>query len=548
MKAIRRCLFLKLPLLLLLLLLVPAEGWARDIVSYRQVNRQALREYQQPVRPGTDGSHPFWNAFAPKFLFAPAFDFPDAPGAGGYLFRASDGKGGLWQMRARTPRADLAPIWKELPAGSRISLTVIALDAKGRQTADTVGRRQFLRDYPFCGPYNMPARPYKEAALKAMLYVHFLPAIHAWVDHTEPDMGYPHNTYACKIMGSTLRNEALVAHFFPELRDEALTMARHVAAFLRTISQPPGTPLAYFPPTYYGGLIASSLAENQNKTMCMEAITVAQGLLDLYRESGEREYYDWALGIADTYLRLQRPDGSLPIKLDLTTGEPVNDACAMLHPLLRFFERLHDEFGLTAYEEGRLRAQRWMSNVCVPRFDMTGQFEDCSVLGLQPYENLTNCTAAPYASYLFERPEATQADLRDAEDLLRLSEDQFVHWDVNPRSDGIRPHATPCVFEQYKYQMSVDNSAANVAAAFLAKHQRTGDRLALAKAIALTNTITLVQNANNGLIPTTWENRRNVAAPMSFWLNCSVSSTLILLRMSDAIDHTHLTAGLHLKE
>jgi len=101
---------------------------------------------------------------------------------------------------------------------------------------------------------------------------------------------------------------------------------------------------------------------------------------------------------------------------------------------------------------------------------------------------------------------------------------------------------------QYKYQMSVDNSAANVAAAFLAKHQRTGDRLALAKAIALTNTITLVQNANNGLIPTTWENRRNVAAPMSFWLNCSVSSTLILLRMSDAIDHTHLTAGLHLKE
>ncbi len=534
--------------LLLLLFLASSEMRAKDAIPYRRVNRQALREYQQPIRPGNDGSYPFWNAYARKFLFAPAFDFPDTAGADSYLFQATDGKGGLWQMHTTSPRADLSPIWQQLPAGSQITLTVIALDAKGHQTTDTVGQRHFLRDYPFCGPYNTPARPYKEAALKAMLYVHFLPAIRHWADHTEPDMSYPHNTYACKIMGSTLRNEALVAHFFPELRDEALAMARNVAAFLRTISQPPQMPLAYFPPTYYGGLIASSRAENQNKTMCMEAVTVAEGLLDLYRESGERQYYDWALGIADTYLRLQRPDGSLPIKLDLTTGEPVNEACAMLHPLLRFFERLHDEFDLTTYEEGRLRAQRWMSDVCVPRFDMTGQFEDCSVLGLQPYENLTNCTAAPYASYLFERPEATRADLRNAEDLLRLSEDQFVHWDINARADGIRPHATPCVFEQYKYQMSVDNSAANVAAAFLAKYQRTGDLLALAKAIALTNTITLVQNPCNGLIPTTWESRRDVAAPMSFWLNCSVSSTIILLRMSDVIDHTHAADGLHLKE
>ena len=532
---------------IVLLFFVVTEGCTKASIDYRHVNRQAVQEYQQPVRPGTADGQPFWNGFAPKFLYAPAFDFPEAPEAKSYLFQATDSKGNQWQMRARSPRADLSPIWKEIPAGSQIQLSVIALNAHGHLTTDTVGRRTFLRDYPFHGPYNMPARPYKEAAFKAMLYIHFLPAVHHWVNHTEPDMSYPHHTYACKIMGATLRNECFVAHFFPELRDDALTMARNVAAFLRTISQPEQTPLAFFPPTYYGGLIASSRAENQNKTMCMEAVTVAQGLLDLYRETDDRAYYDWALGIADTYLRLQRPDGSLPIKLDLTTGEPVNNACAMLHPLLRFFERLHDEFGLSYYEEGRIRAQRWMSDVAVRRFDMTGQFEDCSVLGLQPYENLTNCTAAPYASYLFERPESTPSDLNDAEDLLRLSEDQFVHWDINPRPDGIRPHTTPCVFEQYKYQMSVDNSSANVATAFLTKYQRTGDKLALAKAIALTNTITLVQNPCNGLIPTTWENRRNVSAAMSLWLNCTVSSITILLRMSDVIDHTHV-ADIHLKE
>ena len=106
--------------LLLLLFLAPSEMRAKDAIPYRRVNRQALREYQQPIRPGSDGSNPFWNAYARKFLFAPAFDFPDFAGASSYLFQATDGKGGLWKMHAPSPRADLSPIWQQLPAGSQI--------------------------------------------------------------------------------------------------------------------------------------------------------------------------------------------------------------------------------------------------------------------------------------------------------------------------------------------------------------------------------------------------------------------------------------------
>ena len=361
-------------------------------LNYKQLNSEARKEYLRPLR--TDVA---WNTFAKKFLYAPAFHFPERPGARGYLFVLADRQGHRWQMRADSPRASLSPVWNDIPAGTDVTLSVMTIDRSGRATTDTVGRRQFQRDYPFSGPYATPARPYREAALMAMRYIHGLKAINRWKDHPEPDMSYAHHTYACKIIGATLRNEALVARFFPELRDEALLVGRHAAEFLRSISQPEGSPLAYFPPTYYKGLIASARQENQNKTMCMEAVAVGQGLLDLYSVTRDRWYLDWALGIADTYVRLQRPDGSLPIKLDLTTGEPVNSACAMLHPLLRYWLRLHREFGQSRYEAARQRGQQWMHDVAIRRFDMTGQFEDCSVLGLQPYENLTNCTAAPYA-------------------------------------------------------------------------------------------------------------------------------------------------------
>ena len=498
-------------------------------LNYKQLNSEARKEYLRPLR--TDVA---WNTFAKKFLYAPAFHFPERPGARGYLFVLADRQGHRWQMRADSPRASLSPVWNDIPAGTDVTLSVMTIDRSGRATTDTVGRRQFQRDYPFSGPYATPPRPYREAALMAMRYIHGLKAINRWKDHPEPDMSYAHHTYACKIIGATLRNEALVARFFPELRDEALLVGRHAAEFLRSISQPEGSPLAYFPPTYYKGLIASARQENQNKTMCMEAVAVGQGLLDLYSVTRDRWYLDWALGIADTYVRLQRPDGSLPIKLDLTTGEPVNSACAMLHPLLRYWLRLHREFGQSRYEAARQRGQQWMHDVAIRRFDMTGQFEDCSVLGLQPYENLTNCTAAPYAAYIYDQPGSTAGQLRDADDLLRLSEDQFTHWDIRPWRDGIRPHPTPCVFEQYKYQMSVDASAANVAGAFLSLYQRTGNRLALAKAMALTATVVNMQDACTGLIPTIWGYRRNVNATSEMWANCNVCSTFLLLRMDQA--------------
>ena len=312
----------------------------------------------------------------------------------------------------------------------------------------------------------------------------------------------------------------------------ATRIARNAAQFLIDQSRPAGDPLAFFPPTYYKDLIASKRTENQNKTMTMEAASAGHAFLDLYDLTGDKTYYDRALGIADTYVRLQREDGSLPIKVDFVTGEPVNDACAMLHPLLRYFQRLKADYGVETYAEAQAEGERWMRDVAIRNFDMTGQFEDVTVLGLQPYENLTNCTAAPYAAYLLSKEAPSAEDLADAVDLARFSEDQFTFWDTPLTENGIKDKATPCVYEQYKYQKPVDNSACNVADAMLSLYEATGEEIYLAKGKALIDNITVVQNAVNGQIPTTWDFRPTKSdRNRTYWINCSYSSISSLLRL-----------------
>lgn len=508
-----------------------------DRLDYAKINAEARSRYLDPIRPGYEGRNPFWNGFSKKFIYAPAFDFDGAENAAAYRFTIStaDGKGS-WSFTADTPTAALSPVWDDVAVGD-VHLAVEALDAAGQPIA-TVGERDFWRDYPFCGPYNPPLRDYRSAACMALVYIHFMPEIQHWRNHTEPDMNYGHNTYVCKIVGATVRSEVLLAKLMPEHAAQATAIACNAARFLIDRSQPEGHPLAFFPPTYYKDLIASQLAENQNKTMMMEATAAGQAFLDLYDLTGDTCYYNHAIGIADTYRRLQREDGSFPIKVDFSTGESVNDACAMLDPLLSYLQRLKTDYGVEDYADMQAKGERWMRDMALGSFDMTGQFEDVSVLGLKPYENLTNCTAAPYATYLLSRGEPTDEEMEYAVDLTRLSEDQFTFWDTPVAAGGFKNKATPCVYEQYKYQTPVDNSACNVANAMLSLYEATGDMLCFAKGKALIDNITVVQNPLNGQIPTTWDFRTgNGDRYRTYWINCTYSSVTTLLRMADLVEN-----------
>ena len=416
-------------------------------LDYAEINAEAARRYLDPIRPGYEGRNPYWNRFARKFIYAPAFDFEPVEGAATYRFTVTPleaGVQGTWSFTAETPKVALSPIWNEIPVG-QVRLVVEALDSAGAAVGKA-GEREFRRDYPFAGPYTPAVRDYRQAARMALLYIHRMPEIQHWAEHTEPDMSYRHNTYPCKIIGATIRAEVLLAQLLPAHKEQATRIARNAAQFLIDRSRKADEPLAFFPPTYYKDLIASKNAENQNKTMTMEAASAGHAFLDLYDLTGDKTYYDRAIGIADTYVRLQRADGSYPIKVDFATAEPVNAACAMLHPVLRYFQRLKADYGVGTYADAQARGERWMRDVALRSFDMTGQFEDVTVMGLQPYENLTNCTAAPYAAYLLSKGSHTDEELADAIDLARFSEDQFTFWDTPVTADGIQEKATPCVY------------------------------------------------------------------------------------------------------
>jgi len=505
-----------------------AAACCRDEVA--ELNAQAEKEYLQPIRPSSEGRNPGWNGFSNKFIYAPAFDVPAVEGAALYRFTVRQKEGeGCWQFTAPRPDADLSPVWNEIPP-SEVVLTIESLDGAGNPSGVLL-EREFLRDFPFHGPYNAPVRPYREAATMAALYVHFMPAIQHWKDSTEPDMSYSHNTYPNKIIGGTIRMECKVAELVPALREEALAMARNAAAFLIAQSRPEGDPLEFFPPTYYKDLVSSGRVENAGKMVTMDATFAGNAFLDLFNATGDSLYLGWALKIASTFRKIQRPDGSFPIKMDFATGEPVNDVGAMLHPLLRYVRRLENEYGVADYTEMRRRGEEWMNGTALKSFDFTGQFEDTDVTGLRPYENLTNCTAAPYASYLLTgNPD--QEDIRNARELIAMSEDQFVHWDALPNQYGVRELGAPCVFEQHLYQMPVDNSSCNMANAWLDLYDVTGDPLALAKAKALADHLTVVQDIGSGRIPTTFKLRKPASdLKRTFWVNCEFSSVEMLLRM-----------------
>ena len=492
--------------------------------GYEALNRQAGKEYLQPIRPDVP-----WNSFAKKFIYAPSFHFDTAEGAREYLFTLAPAGGDTLSFKAGSPSAPLAPVWDILPEGN-VTLTVDALDAGGK-VLSRVGEREFLKDFPFEGPYPGPARDYTEAAVKGALYIHTMPEIQNWRNSSLPDMAYPHNTYPCKIIGATIRVECFIAGMLPERRENALEIARSAAAFLIDQSRPEDAPLAWFPPTYYLDKEASKREWNQGKTMTLEAASAGQAFLDLYDATGEKEWLDRAVSIGRTYVKLQREDGSLPIKVDFISGEPVNEVSAMLHPLLRYFKRL-EGYGFDEFFGPRAKGEQWMNDVAVKTFNMTGQFEDVNVNGLELYQNLTNCTAAPYASYLLTRGQCSDDDISIARDLICMSEDQFAHWAYHEKTaDGIFKRMAPCVHEQYHYEMPVDNSACNVANAWLDYYQATGDLLSLAKAKAMIDNITRMQNPINGCTPTTWEWRdAGKDRKRTFWVNCAFSSIQMLMR------------------
>ena len=117
------------------------------VLAHRRLldlNRTALAN--EEVEPG-DATHPFWNAHARFFTYAPAFGFKTVHGAAEYRFHVYDRNQDVHEFVAKSPYASLRPVWDAVPAGpTRVGC--LAVDAKG-ETVGLAGERVFRRLEPF---------------------------------------------------------------------------------------------------------------------------------------------------------------------------------------------------------------------------------------------------------------------------------------------------------------------------------------------------------------------------------------------------------------
>ena len=134
----------------------------QETSSIEKLNEQAIAEYNIPIRPGYEGRNPYWNKFANKFMYAPAFDFKEIEGAATYRYTVKENNtenAQKWSFTDDAPNKSLAPIWQQITSGY-VTLTVEALD-KDNNVIGKAGKRSFYRNAPFTVPYREAVKGYK---------------------------------------------------------------------------------------------------------------------------------------------------------------------------------------------------------------------------------------------------------------------------------------------------------------------------------------------------------------------------------------------------
>jgi len=496
---------------------------------------QAIAESLVPIRPGAPGKTPFWNLYARRFIYAPAFDFSTVPGAACYRFTASS-RAGERSFEADLPWAPLSPIWPDLPVG-KVSLKVIALDRKGGKPIGTAGEKVFYRSAVFDGPYGKPVVDYKESARRALFALFHKAEIQSWIRDGKPDPGYTLNCYPAKVMGATVLGMTIYARLAsdPAEAEAALLAARRAADFLIGLSEPAGRPFEYFPPTYWNGVRPGPHPVFPERMMMHYPADAALAYLDLYDRVHDRRYLEAAKRIANTYRKTQRPDHVWPLVARVDSGEPIGPN--LLSPTLpiMLMDRLVDQYGFKEYAPLAEAAFRWIMENQVKRFNWDAQFEDSRPL--DPYVNLSREQACDVAIRLLKRNASDPKSVALAEELLRFSEDQFVVWEkplaewkeiassgCDPTRDG-STWFTPVVLEQYRCYGPVARSMGIMISAWQAAYKVTGKPIYLAKAESLANSLTIAQEFwKEGTYPT-WV-RSN---PGEKWLNNTVHTARLML-------------------
>jgi maltose/maltodextrin transport system substrate-binding protein len=517
-------------------------------VICRAIPAVAADASERPVAPGVAGQRPFWNQFALRFIYPPAFDFAEIPGAKSYRFNVTGADAKTRRFTADRPTAALSPVWADTPEGVT-DVVVEGLNAAGQGIGESRSRT-FYRSPGFSGVVDAPARPYQDAAREGLSAIFHAPHVQYWLAEGKPDRSYVKYCYPNKVMGAVARAMAAYSRTAEteEERQTALKLGRLVSDHLLSIRYPAGGPYANVPPTYTldvdspTKLVEKRVAERW--LMTPSAVDAAFGFLDLYDATQDRKYFEAGRAIADAFKRNQDADGTWPLMVDWQTGKPITPQRLVPTWVIFLFDRMDRQYKAADYREAREKAWQWIETYPLKTYQWDGQFED--VQPRPPYVNLAREQACDVAVLLLSEEHPSAERIAQAEELLRFAEDQFVVWSPVKSPQGWtkvmpkrRQHAnkwiTPCVLEQYVCYGPVARSSAVLINAYLKAHEVTNKPDYLQKARALANGLVAGQDYlarehdGKGEIPT-WLWR---SEPKN-WLNNSYYAAEALQHVAEA--------------
>ncbi len=483
----------------------------------------ALKESVEPIRPGIPGVRPFWNDYAVRFIYAPAFDFKPLEGAKHYKYTAiNKSDGSTAQFEDAEPTAALSPIWLEINPG-RISLKVEGIGPDGK-VVGVAGTRDFVKSPPYNGPYKQRAAEYKECAIASLAAQFNSTKFQNVLKNGRPDYNF---VFPCKFMNGLTTGMLIYSKYTSsaEERDQAIKMAQLSIDFLLELTEKDGTPLAGWPPTYWNGYLPDDPMFTRQRIMTLYPACAAQTYLDMYDFTKERKYMSAALTVADTYSRLQLENGVWYQLMDPITGESSSPNILIPTRVIAFLDRLKESYGITKYEAMRERAFNWIMENPMKTYNWQGQFED--VDPKPPYVDQSNPDATEISILLFKGSDKNPEYLEMAKELLRFAEDQFVVWD---RRDAVARYnwAIPGALEQYVCYTTINGSNCSFINAYIAAYEATKDPIYKEKAISLANTLTVAwKDFGEQEIPT-W---MQYGEESNNWINCSLISSQTLLEL-----------------
>ena len=481
-----------------------------------------------------------WNVYSSRYVNYPVWTWEPIQGAAAYIIQlahADDIK--AQSFRINTPEYNMEKYWPDIPTGA-IDMIAWAVDS-GDKPLCSAWRKRFYKSPGFDGKGQEPIN-WKESIDRAMAYL--LAPARDKVEDFEGDM--PRSCWSsCEESISGQRR--LMA--FPALHHPSFIFA--YLDYVQQFPQSKHTPVALKQARQYGdwllknrlpadwrcGLFPFSTIqqgktegyiEGKNITL-FRAGRVGEAMVALYKQFKDEGYLNYALHIANTFVSLQRPDGSWPYRVNPRDGKVVEDYTSNAVSPARLLGMLENIKPDEKFAASRKLAIDWVLENPVKTRLWQGMYED---IGARiPYQNLEHWDTNEMIRYLAYYHSNDSSSVKIMESLNRYIEDQFVIWQQGDKC--ISDHCpTPTVMEQYTCYKPMEVHTGMWIMSLIALHRSTGTKEYLTKAINAGNSIVSAQQKNGAY--STWGFDTRFERPLLTmdWPGCNAVALSALLQLN----------------